>query len=74
MTSSRLGKIRQCVKSDGYFVVLAKQLELIQREMNNPTRKRRGERLLMSLMGDMEFLQMNYRIVKRKLIENSEIL
>lgn len=57
MTNVRLSKIGQYIKAGRYFEMLGRTLEIAQREMETPTRRKKAGKLLARLRGDANFLQ-----------------
>ena len=66
MKTWRAASLRRCIREGEYFKALSKMLDLAQREMSSPTRRRRGEKILMDLRNDADYLQENYCVVKIK--------
>ncbi len=66
MKKWRERSIGRCVKEGTYFKALGGMIDLAQREISNPAHRKRGEKILTNLRGDMDYLQENYRILKSK--------
>lgn len=65
MKKWRAHSIGRYIKEGTYFKTLGKMINLAQREMNTPAKRKRGEKILMGLIDDMDYLQENYQIRKR---------
>ena len=65
MKKWREASVRRRIREGVYFKVLGKMIDLAQREMADPARKKRGEKILTGLRNDLDYLQTHYRIIKR---------
>jgi hypothetical protein len=66
MKKWREGSIRRCIREGVYFKAVSRMLDLVRRELNNPTQRKRSEKILTDLMADVDYVQKNYYILKRK--------
>jgi hypothetical protein len=74
MKKARLSTIRHYIKAGDYFDVVAKTLDLIQREIEDPARKKRGIKLLIALRDDMRYLQESSDTIKLSVLRKKGVV